>query len=230
MKLLVPIILFISATAFADVDRPHVQVQGNCEVSVIPDRGSILFTSENQSNDQKEAVKKTNDQINKLKQRLTSLDLKNVELKNTNYSVYPVREYEKEKYVDKGFRASLSLELKTSDIARIGEALYEASKTGITQVGSLETSLSQEKSQAEYLKCLDIAADDARNKAKQLGQKLGFKIGEVLALNEVPSIPTHSPRPERFMMKTALADSAPTQIESGKLLFSTNIQVTFSIK
>ena len=230
MKYLVLLSILLSALAVAD-DKPSIQVQGNCEIKVVPDRGTITFEASNQAKDQKEAVKKTNEQINKLKEAITALKLPHLELKNSNYSVFPVREYEKEKYVDKGFKASLTLEVTTSDIARIGEAMMSASKVGITNVGALQSFLSLEKSQAEYLKCLDIAADDARNKAKQLAKKLNFKIGDVISLNEVPNIQRPVPYPERGMMKTmALADSAPTQIEAGTQQFSTNIQVTFSIK
>lgn len=213
------------------MDVPQIQVQGNCEMKVIPDRGRITFTSENQSKNQKEAVKKTNDQINKLKEMIKDLKLSDLELKNTGYTVFPVREWEKERMVEKGYRASLSLEVVTSDIPRIGEAMMKGSAAGITNVGALETFLSLEKSQKEYLKCLDVAADDAKDKANQLGRKLGFKVGEVIALHEVPNIqPPQPPMMERAMMKTMDAGSAPTTIEAGTQQFSTNIQVTFSIK
>lgn len=227
-KTLLLLVLF-SASSYA-MDVPQIQVQGNCEIKVVPDRGTITFTAENQSKDQKDAVKKTNDQINKLKDEITSLGLDHLELKNTNYNVYPVRDYEKEKYIDKGVRASLTLEVTTSEISKIGEAMVKASKVGINNVGSLMTFLSLEKSQKEYLKCLDIAADDAKNKAVQLGKKLGFKVGEVIGLNEVPNIQRPTPYPERAMMKSMAMDAAPVQIEAGTQSYSTNIQVTFSIK
>lgn len=222
------ILIFFSTGVFAGIDVPQIQVQGNCQMKVVPDRGTITFMAENQSKDQKTAVKKTNEQINKLKKAVFDLKLQDIELKNTNYSVFPVREWEKERMVEKGYRASLTLEVTTSDIPRIGEAMMEASKVGITNVGALQTFLSLEKQQKEYLKCLDIAADDAREKARQLGRKLDFKIGDVISLNEVPNIerPVY---PERAMMK-AMADTTPTQIEAGTQQFSTNIQVTFSIK
>ena len=229
-KYLLTLVLF-SASSYA-MDVPQITVQGNCEIKVVPDRGTITFSAENQSRDQKEAVKKTNDQINKLKDEITSLGLDNLELKNTNYNVYPVREYEKEKYVDKGVRASLTLEVTTSDIAQIGEAMVKASKVGINNVGSLSTFLSLEKSQKEYLKCLDIAAEDAKEKASQLGKKLGFSVGKVIGLSEVPNFQRPQPYPgQPMMMKSmSMADAAPVQIEAGTQSYSTNLQVTFSIK
>ncbi len=220
----------LSFSVLASKDIPQIQVQGNCEVKVIPDRGRITFLAENQSKDQKEAVKKTTEQINDLKEAIEELKLKNLELNNSAYAVYPVREWEKEKVIEKGFRATLSLEVTTSEISRIGEAMMKASKVGITNVGELQTFLSLEKSQDEYLKCLDIAADDAKNKAVQIGKKLGFTIGNVISLNEVPM--TQPPTQIGAVMK-AMSDEASvgsTQIEYSSQKFATNIQVTFSIQ
>ncbi len=226
MKLI--LILSLSLLTLASqAATPQIQVQGNCEIKVTPDRGSIIFTAENQFKDQKTAVKKTTDQINSLKEEIKKLGLKDLELKNVNYSVYPVRDYEKERYIDKGVRASLGLEVTTSEIPRMGEAMMKASQLGIQNVGSLITFLSLEKSQQEYLKCLDIAADDAKAKARQLAKKLGFKIGAVILLNEVPNIPR--PIPEHRVAMKSMMDSAP-QIEAGTQNYSTNIHITFSIK
>lgn len=222
------IALITSFAAFAD--DPQISVQGACEMKVVPDRGMITFSVENQDKNQKVAVNKTHKQIEQLKKRILNLGLTDLELKNTNYTVFPVREYEKERFVDKGIRAALTLEVITSDIPRIGETMMVASKVGIQNVGSLQTFLSPEKSRQEYLKCLDIAANDARAKAKRLAKRLGFQVGDVINLNEMPNIQRPIPMERGGMMKTMSADVAPTQVEAGTLNFSTNIQVTFSIK
>lgn len=228
MKFLL-ILLFGSTFALGGDDK-IVQVQGNCKLKVVPDRGTVSFTAENQFKNQKEAVKKTNQQINSLKERIQKLKLKDVELRNTQYTVQPIREYEKERMVDKGIRASLTLEVTTSDIARIGEAMVEASKVGITNVGSLMTSLSLEKTQQEYLKCLDVASDDARKKAQQLGKKLGFKLGDVVKVVENPSVGEPGPiYPVRSMMAKEM-DMAATSIEPGTQDFNTTLEVHFAIK
>ena len=223
------LLLILSPVLFAS-ETEGVQVQGSCQMKVIPDRGTVSFTTENQTKDQQEAVKKTNSQMNDLKEKIQKLKLADSEFKTTNYSVYPVREYEKDHYVDKGTKASMTLEVTTSEIPRLGEAMVEASKAGIQNVGSMVTFLSLEKSQAEYLKCLDIASNDARKKADQLAKKLGFKIGDVLNVIETPA-PQSNHFPERAMFaKGAMMDAAPVSIEAGSQIFSTNILVTFDIQ
>lgn len=225
------LLLLLSSVSFAS-ELKGVQVQGSCKIQVTPDRGTISFTAENQSRNQQEAVKKTNHQINELKEKIQKLKLNHLEFKTANYSVFPVREYEKDRYIDKGIKASMTLEVTTSDIPRLGEAMVEASKVGLQNVGSLVTFLSLEKSQAEYLKCLDIASLDAKKKADQLARKLGFSVGEVLNIVESPMISAPQPYPERaFMNKSMLAaDAAPVEISPGTQNYSTTIQVTFDIK
>lgn len=230
MKFILLFLVFTSL-AYADMDMPQVQVQGKCEMDVIPDRGMISFTAENQSRNQEEAVKRTTSQINKLNASLKELKLSDVEFKSTGHSVYPVREWEKEKLVSKGYRASSTLQVTTSDIPKLGDAMMKASEAGITNVGNLETFLSLKKSREEYLKCLDIAAEDARLKARQLGKKLDFKVGEVILINETPQVEDRGPVPMSNMMKSmSMAEAAPPKIEAGTQKFATTIQVTFKIK
>lgn len=127
---LLSLLLFCS-TVFAAIEQRNVQVQGNCELKVEPDQGRITYSAENQAKDQKIAVNKTNEQINQLKEKIRAMKLEHLELKNTNYSVYPVREYGKDRYVSKGVRASLSLEVTTSNITRMGEVMVAASQIGL---------------------------------------------------------------------------------------------------
>lgn len=225
------LLFFLVSSAWAR-DPNQIQVQGNCQLKVTPDRGSVTFTAENQSKDQKEAVNKTNEQIEHLKKKIHTLDLPHLELQNTQYQVLPIREYEKDRYVDKGLRAILSLEVTTSDISRLGQVMAEASKLGVQNVGSLKTFLSLEKSKKEYLNCLDIAAEDARGKAQKLAHKLGFKIGDVMNLIETPTLPRGPVMTMdgggAGMLKSAMV--APTTIEPGHMDFSTTLQVTFEIK
>lgn len=222
-------LLLISLSSFATDD--YIQVQGKCTTKVTPDRVMVTFTAENQSKDQKEAFKKTNQQIEGLKADIKKLNLEKLEIRNSSYNVYPVQEYLNNKVIDKGIRVSLALEVITSQIERIGEVMLSANKLGITNVGSLATFLSLEKTKEEYLKCLDVAADDAKAKAKQLSKKLNISVGNVVKVIEAPMVQSPPVVFQRDMMAgmAKSAESAP-QIEAGQQEFSTTIDVYFGIK
>jgi uncharacterized protein len=228
---LILLLLMSFAAAFASETNHSIKVQGKCEIKISPDRGSVVLTAENQEIEQKSAVKKTTDQINALKEKVNKLKLPEQELRNTHYNVWPVREYEKNRYVNKGTRASLGLEVVTSDIARLGEVMAAAAEAGIQNVGTLQTFLSPAKSRQEYLRCLDVAAEDARAKAEQLARKLNFKLGPVIGIDETPkqdSMPV--PVMGRSMVESFSKSMEPTQIEAGEQVFAATIKVTFGIR
>jgi uncharacterized protein YggE len=224
--------LLIASGAFAK-ETKLVQVQGTCKIKVTPDQGSILFTAENDSKNQKDAVSKSTKQINELREKIKKFNLKHLELKTTNYNVYPIREYENNRYVDKGMRASLALEVTTSEIMRLGEVMALASELNIKNVGQLQTFLSLDEEEKTYLKCLDIASQNAKVKAQQLAKELDFKLGSVEQIIEGQmSLPTPVPMMARGMVKSMMAmDSAGAPpIEAGTQEFGLTLTVTFGIK
>lgn len=226
MKYLLPF-LFIGS-AFA-ADRSQVQVQGSCDLRVVPDRGSVTFVAQHQSKKQKEAFEKTAKQLEALRAQLEGLKLAAPEFKTTDYTVTPVREYERNRMVDKGTMVSASLQVTTSDISRLSEAMSAASKLDFNNVGSLETFLSEKLQKETYLKCLDLAAQDAKDKGQRLAKKLGFNLGDVIGVVESPQVPQGPSFPERAMFKGGAADAA-VAVDAGEQKFSTTLLVTFGIQ
>lgn len=209
-----------------------VNVTGKCQIKVVPDQGSLAFTAEALEKDQQKSVSKVTSQIKDLTDKVKELKLKGMILETSNYNVHQQRDWENNKMVDKGYRASVTLTVTSNEISRMGEAMALASKVGITNVGNLRSFLSLEKEQAEYLKCLDIAADDAKNKADQLAKKLKAKVGDVLEIYERPQMSAPTPVYERTMMAMKGASDAMSSVpvEAGEQVFSTQIEVKFSLK
>ena len=229
MKFFALISFLISSSVMAS--SSFVNVTGRCQIKVIPDQASLSFTAESLEKDQQKAVAKMTAQMNSLTEKMKALKLKDTILETSGYNVYEQRDWENNKMISKGYRASLTLTVTSSDITRMGEAISEGSKVGITNVGNLRTFLSLEKEQAEYLKCLDIAAADARAKAEQLTRKLKAKLGDVLEIFERAQSSRPAPVYERAMMSLkSNSDAAPVSVEAGEQVLSTQIEVKFSLK
>ncbi|MFY7993832.1 MAG: SIMPL domain-containing protein [Bacteriovoracaceae bacterium] len=229
MKFFLVAALF-STSSFAATS--FVNVTGKCQMKVIPDQASLAFTAEALEKDQQKAVNKITVQTKELTDKIKELKLKGMVLETSNYNVHQQRDWENNKMVDKGYRASVTITVTSNEISRMGEAMVLGSKVGITNVGNLRSFLSLEKEQAEYLKCLDIAAEDARGKADQLAKKLKAKVGDVLEIYERPQQSSPSPVYERTMMamKGASDTMASIPVEAGEQVFSTQIEVKFSLK
>lgn len=208
-----------------------IMVQGKCDKKVVPDRAAITFTAENTHKDQKQAFTKTTKEIEDLKAKIKKMNLKDSVLKTTGYQVSPVREYEKDRLIDKGMRVALSLRVETSEIEKIGDTLSLASKIGINQVGNLETFLSLEKNRSEYLSCLVLAAEDAEIKASRLAKKLKVKTGDIHKIIESPMKEASPQYHNTAMMKSLSADSMPAPgIEAGEQDFSATVDIHYKIK
>ena len=224
-------LLTLASSSLIAASPDLIMVQGKCEKKVVPDRAAITFTAENTHKDQKKAFTKTTQEIEDLKARIKKMGLKDSVLKTTGYQVNPVREYEKERLVDKGMRVALSLRVETSEIEKIGETLALASKLGISQVGNLETFLSLEKNRSEYLSCLDLAAEDAELKALRLAKRLKVKTGDIHKINESPMKETPPVYHNTAMMKSLSAEAMPTpDIEAGEQDFSATVDIHYKIK
>lgn len=210
-----------------------VSVSGKCEIKVTPDRGSVQFQMQLTRPQINQAVEGVTKSIDQLRDAIKRLGLKDLELRTTQFQVDRNEEWVNGKNVFKGNRATMSLEVVTSEIARLGEAMGEAAKIGINGTSNYRTFLSLEKSQNEYLKCLDVAAEDARKKAVRLADKLGARVDEVESIVEgTPQYGGPTPYYNLAMLEASAAPkavSAPT-IDVGDQQYSTNVQVSFKLK
>lgn len=210
-----------------------VAVSGKCEIKVTPDRGSVHLRMEKTTNSVKTSVDEVTQKINQVRDSITKLKLKDIELSTTQFNVGPHHEWQNNKNVFKGYKAAQGLEVVTSEISRLAEVMSAAAKSGITGTENFKTFLSLKKSQAEFLNCLDVASDDAHKKADRLAKKLGAKLGEVETIVESqPQI--HNPGPimmmEGSMAKSALQDIEAPQIDVADHTYSTSIRVTYILK
>jgi len=212
----------------------QVSVSGSCQRQVTPDRGAITITAESVEADLKTASQRTTDQYGKLREGIQALKLADLELTTTEYSLYEVKEWQKDRHVSKGFRARMGLNVTTSDISRLGEVIELAAKEGVRDVGSLSTFLSFGRRQAEHSACLEDAVVNARQKADKMTAAAGAAVGDVLVMGE-PSAMVSPPMPMRAyakeMLAGAMADgAAPPTVEPGQQSLQYSVNVTYALK
>lgn len=209
----------------------QVTVTGKCEIKVTPDRGSVTLQTEKTAKTVQEAVATVTKLIDQARAAVQKMNLKNLELSTTQFQVTPHHEWQNNKNVFKGYSATMALEVVTSEITKLGEVMGQASAKGLTGTGNYRTFLSLEKSQAEYLRCLDVASLDARQKAQRLAKNLDAKLGDVMTIEE-GQIQVTAPGAPMVMMEADMAKSAPAQspsIDVADQLYSTNIRIMFKL-
>lgn len=226
------ILLLSIFLASAEAAPRLVRVQGECELKVSPDRGRLELRMDHTAPSAQKALEVVNSKIEEARKEIKALKLADLELSTTTLSNTPHREWENNKSVLKGQRASLGLEVVTSEIARLGEVFAVASKLGLNNTQGFQSYLSVDKRQKEYLRCLDIAAQDALKKAQKLAASLNAKVGAVESIDEAPqnrsfpAVAMYAMEADAVMAKGA---AAPT-VDVAEQSFRTTLQVSFQLQ
>jgi uncharacterized protein YggE len=228
MKLISIVVLLTSSLVWAD-ERPRVSVTGTCTHSVTPDRGAIQVTAEFRDNDLKVASKKATESYERLREGIQRLGLENLELRTSEYQVSQIREWEKDRQVNRGYRARMGLRVVTSSIQKLGEVIALAARDGIQDVGALETFLSDEKLLQEQMGCIQEATKNAKARAEKLAQAAGGKLGSALSLSDSWTQTSPVVMPQMMMARgsaMSAQDSSPT-VEAGSRQISVTVQAVF---
>lgn len=221
--------------AFAVSDLRTVSVSGNCIKKVSPDRGTVTLVSQYTEKDAKTASQKAMATYEKIRQAVQKMKLKDLELQTSEYSVQEQFEYINNKSTSKGMRASLGLQITTSEISKLGEIIALSQQFEINRVTDLNTFLSAEKSKETREDCLVEAIKNARSKAEKMAESARAKVGNVQLIDENPnrSIGNES----AYAMMDEAAESPQSRgtslapgIESKPELVSVNVLVKFELK
>jgi uncharacterized protein YggE len=198
----------VSASSAHALDRT-VNVSGQCLRTTFPDRGSMNIVPEFQDADIKVATRKATESYEKIKKQIQALNLKNLEIQTSEYSVNQQFDYVKGKSVSRGYRARMGLLVTTSETARLGEVISVAAQNNVKDVGALSTFLSEEKSRDEREACLEEAIQHASSKAARMAKAAGARLGKIVSLQEEGGGYT-PPQPMRnMMMEKSMADASP---------------------
>lgn len=146
----------------------------------------------------------------------------------SNYTVYPSYNYTQQKGQELiGYQVTNQLTIKIRDLIKIPEILSLAGKYGATEVSGLNFTIDD----PENLKA-DARAKaliDARAKARDLAQKLGVRVGSVVAYNEFEGGSGGPIYPMKAMDSAVGMGGGPEVVSSGSRDVEMNVSVTYEI-
>ncbi|MFZ4714988.1 MAG: SIMPL domain-containing protein [Bacteriovoracaceae bacterium] len=225
-------LLLLLALSTAYATEKTVTVSGECSHYITSDRGSLIMTVENVDKNVKVANSQTSETYAALKTALEKMNLKDFDLETTEYSVYEHKVWENNKNVSKGYKSRMGLKLSTSEIAKLGDVMVIANKHSVTEIGSLQSYVSDEKMKGMEIDCLKEASLDAKKKAEALAMSLGAKIDGILSVSEA-NISNHYPQPvfaKSMAMSGGSAEMASPDVAGGKEKYTLKIQTTFKLE
>lgn len=220
--ILISLFAIYSYSAVQDQDDT-VSVSGTASLDAIPDQAEVYLRIDSFDIAINEAQSKNTAISNKVIELLKS---KNVLVETVGYNLEPYREWENNKYVDKGYKASHTLKLTVTDLNSLGSIIQLAVENGVNNVDSVRFGLTKNKENEVRSELLSKATSDARTKADLLAQALNSKIKGVVSVSE--SIPYSPPFYYYNEAIKTSASEAPI-ITPQSISLTTTVSVVFEI-
>jgi uncharacterized protein YggE len=232
-RLLLPLLLVASTSLHAEEPRRSVNVTGQGEVSVKPDRARLSVAVDTANVVLREAEKETNRIVSAYLVELKSLGLKEEQISTAGVSINPEFVWDEKARRQKlvTYHARREIELRIDDLQKVGDVILKATAVGINQVNppALESSNSKALSRQALVK----ATEDARSKAQLLADTLGVKLGVVrnISANDNSAPPVMY---KAMMVRSMAADAAPSGNEqmgftTGEIKYSANVSADFDL-
>ncbi|NGY06530.1 SIMPL domain-containing protein [Solimonas terrae] len=214
---LLPAALLFAGTAHAaDAPAPRiVAVDGQGEVSTLPDRARLNLAADALDPDLKTAEAQVNGIVRAYLAEAHKLGASDKEISTAGISINPEYVWDDKAKQQKlvGYRARRDIAVTVSNLDKLGDFVLGATRVGINHVSSPTL----ESSQADALtrEALAKAATDARDKARLLAETLGMKLGPVRTLRVNNDMPPPTPMVMAKAMAYSAADSNGGNDEMG---------------
>jgi uncharacterized protein YggE len=229
MRLVLMVIFILSTSVFAS-SKNHVAVSGSCRKEVYPDRTMINYHVNIISKTHKDSNEKASKIYNSIKESIEKKKLDNFEISTTHFVTQPYQPWENGKQVMKGFETRIGLRVTTSSFEELNHLLtFAVGKEGTTIEGP-NPFVSKKSYEKIYKECLEVATQDALEKAKILSHSLKAEVGKVLTITE--NFNGGPRRPEMYFAKSAMRDSGSggPEIILGKEEIEVTVNVQFELK
>jgi uncharacterized protein YggE len=195
-----------------------IEVVGKARVMTMPNVATVTFSVETNSTKAQQAVQENAKQTDKLLNALKDIGGQKIKIRTSGFTLTPV--YDKDnRFQPKGYRVTNTVIVETKEIDQVGTFIDEASKAGVSRIGSLtfstdgEEKLRKEAAVQAVRQAKDIAAD--------LAKAAGLTIKKIVKLSYTPRGPAPIFRME------AMAAAARTPIEVGEIALEETVHVIF---
>jgi len=211
----------------ADVEVNNtITVTGKGEIYVRPDIAQIVFSVTNEAKTVSAAMSENTAAMNKVIAAMKDEDIKEKDLKTTNFNIYPRYEYEEGMWGGKrtlsGYEVSQSLQVKIRDMDNIGDVIQSGADAGANQVGSLNLMIDDED---EYKKeARELAIDEAKQKARELASALGVDLLGIKGFSENSYQPYYFDYARSEGIGAAIPD-----VEIGENKIEINVSIVYEI-
>ena len=161
-----------------------IWVTGVGKVAVVPDVAVLSLGVEAQAATVTEAQQQATGAMNAIMSVLDSHGVDEKDIKTQQYSIQPVREWRDDQYILVGYRVTNTVSVKVRDTDDTGSIIDEAVAAGgdYTIINSISFTVDEPEAYYEDVRAKAMA--DAKDKAEQLTELGGVKLGNPIYIAE----------------------------------------------
>lgn len=212
------------------LQKDTLTISATAEVDAVPDLATARFAVVTEGLSP-EAVQEVNTRkINKVLDFLKDEGIDEKDIKTQNYNLFPRYKYDEGEQTLVGYSLNQTITVKMRDLEQVGDIIAGVVDSGANTISSLNFSIEDPgELQQEARK---LALEKAKEKAKELADVAGVKLGKVITFSESSvSFPPFYPQPYLLERDAAISfgGGGPT-IEPGSTMVSATVSVTFELK
>lgn len=207
-----------------------IWVTGEGKVYVVPDVAVLNVGVEAQADTVADAQNQATDAMNAVRNELDAWSIDAKDIKTLYFSIYPVRDYNplKEGEELKGYRVTNMLSVKVRKVEDTGNIIDAVAKAGGNLIRIDNISFTVDDPVPYQKEARENALADAREKAEQIADEAGLRLGDPTYINETSSYYPYS-LPIAYEAAVPMMGGG-TSISPGETTITIYVQVAYAIK
>jgi len=207
-----------------------ITVSAEGKITAKPDIALVEFAVVSQGSTVKAVTKDGNEKMAKVIDAVKKMGVEDKDITSTQYNLYPTYDYQSYRSPKiTGYNLNQEIRVKVRDLEKVEDILDTGITSGANQVGQLSfdvddmTKIKKEARQKAF--------DSAKEKAKEMANAAGVKLGRVVTFNEDSGY--NPPIYANYMMKAEAMSvdmvSSPS-IQPGSKELNLSVSVTYEIE
>ncbi len=207
-----------------------VWVTGQGEAMAVPDIATLSLGIETRGDTVAEAQAQASEAMDKVMETLKDNGIDEKDIQTQRFSIYPITRWlereDKEEII--GYRVTNMVTAKIRKVEKAGAVIDAVAKAGGDYTRIQNISFAVDDTEPYYAEARAKAMEDAKNKAEQLADLAGVKLGKPTYVSEGA---VYSPPTTRVSYEGGMAvPAAPeTPISPGELKLTINVQLAYAI-
>lgn len=189
ITVVIAVAVIILAAIIVNTSSPYakdntITVEGVSEIEATPDFVGVYFSVETDADTSAEATTNNNDMYNALVSALEDEGINSDDIKTQSFNVYKNYEWDGQKQVDKGYRATHQVKIQVpSEEKTLLTSVIDAGVNAGANINYITFELTTESQSTYKAQALELASKDAKVKAEAIANGFDKSVGKLVSVS-----------------------------------------------